>query len=116
VIAPDQELTIENVVLRPRRPSKPRGLRHPVDIFFRSLAQDQGERAIGVVLSGTGTNGVEGLRLIKGEGGIVVAQEPDTAGFEGMPLNQQPRDHHHHQDRIDATLSPSTAATARHTL
>ena len=85
VIAPDQELTIRNGVLEPHKPSEARRLRHPIDVLFRSLAEDQGERAIGVVLSGSGTNGAAGLRMIKGEGGIVVAQDPDTAGFEGMP-------------------------------
>lgn len=85
VIAPDRELTIKEGVLRSTRPEAPRGHRHPVDVFFRSLAEDQGERAIGVILSGTGTNGSLGLRFIKAEGGIVVAQEPETAGFQGMP-------------------------------
>jgi two-component system CheB/CheR fusion protein len=50
-----------------------------------ALAEDQGERAIAIVLSGTGTNGSLGLRFIKAEGGIAIAQEPDTAAFQGMP-------------------------------
>ncbi|HEX6110935.1 MAG TPA: chemotaxis protein CheB [Geminicoccaceae bacterium] len=85
VIAPDQELTIKNGVLRTGKPSAPRGHRHPVDSFFRSLAEDQGERAIAIVLSGTGTNGSLGLRFIKAEGGIAIAQVPESAGFAGMP-------------------------------
>jgi two-component system, chemotaxis family, CheB/CheR fusion protein len=85
VIAPDQELTIRKGVVHTNTPSAPRGHRHPVDSFFRSLAEDQGERAIAIVLSGTGTNGSLGLRFIKAEGGIVLVQDPDTAGFEGMP-------------------------------
>jgi two-component system CheB/CheR fusion protein len=85
VIAPDQELTIRDGVLRSNRPTAPRGHRHPVDSFFRSLAEDQGERAIAIVLSGTGANGSLGLRFIKAEGGIVIAQDPDSAGFAGMP-------------------------------
>jgi two-component system CheB/CheR fusion protein len=85
VIAPDQELTIRDGVVHTNRPTAPRGHRHPVDSFFRSLAEDQGERAIAIVLSGTGTNGSLGLRFIKAEGGIVLAQDPDTAGFQGMP-------------------------------
>jgi two-component system CheB/CheR fusion protein len=56
-----------------------------VDSFFRSLAEDQGERAIAIVLSGTGTNGSLGLRFIKAEGGIAIAQDPETAAFQGMP-------------------------------
>jgi two-component system, chemotaxis family, CheB/CheR fusion protein len=85
VIAPDQELTIRNGVVHGDKPTAPRGHRHPVDAFFRSLAEDQGERAIAIVLSGTGTNGSLGLRFIKAEGGITLAQEPETAGFTGMP-------------------------------
>lgn len=85
VIGPDQELTIRQGVVRANRPMAPRGHRHPVDSFFRSLAEDQGERAIAIVLSGTGTNGSLGLRFIKAEGGIAIAQTPESAGFEGMP-------------------------------
>jgi two-component system CheB/CheR fusion protein len=85
VIAPDQELTIREGVVHGNKPTAPRGHRHPVDSFFRSLAEDQGERAVGIVLSGTGTNGTLGLRFIKAEGGIVLAQEPQTAAFQGMP-------------------------------
>jgi two-component system, chemotaxis family, CheB/CheR fusion protein len=85
VIAPNQELTIRKGVIHTNKPTAPRGHRYPVDSFFRSLAEDQGERAIAVVLSGTGTNGSLGLRFIKAEGGIAIAQDPDTAGFSGMP-------------------------------
>jgi two-component system CheB/CheR fusion protein len=85
VIAPDQELTIREGVVNTNRPTAPRGHRHPVDSFFRSLAEDQGERAIAIVLSGTGTNGSQGLRFIKAEGGIVLAQDPESAAFTGMP-------------------------------
>jgi len=85
VIAPDQELTIKDGVVRPHKPTAPRGHRHPVDLFFRSLAEDQGPRAIAIVLSGTGTNGSLGLRFIKTEGGIAIAQDPATAAFQGMP-------------------------------
>jgi two-component system CheB/CheR fusion protein len=85
VIAPDQELTIRKGVVRGNRPTAPRGHRHPVDSFFRSLAEDQGERAIAIILSGTGSNGSLGLRFIKAEGGIVLAQDPGSAAFPGMP-------------------------------
>src|SRR5262249_44490801 len=56
----------------------------PIDICFRSLAEDQGSRAIGVVLSGTGSDGTAGLTEIKAEGGITFAQD-DSAEFNGMP-------------------------------
>jgi two-component system, chemotaxis family, CheB/CheR fusion protein len=85
VIAPDQDLTLHGDVLHPSKPSKPRAQRRPVDVFFRSLAENQKERAIGIVLSGTGSYGAAGLRFIKSEGGIVMAQEPATAGHSGMP-------------------------------
>ncbi len=57
----------------------------PIDFFFRSLAQDQHERAIGIVLSGSGKDGELGVRAIKGEGGTVLAQKPDSAEFSSMP-------------------------------
>lgn len=59
--------------------------RLPIDYFFRSLADDQDRMAIGVVLSGTGTDGTFGLRAIKYAGGITFAQEPSSAKFDGMP-------------------------------
>ena len=85
VIAPDQSLELEGDMLRPSKPSEPRAQRRPVDVFFRSLAENQKERAIGIILSGTGTNGSAGLRFIKSEGGIVIAQDPATAAYAGMP-------------------------------
>ncbi|MCB8978144.1 MAG: PAS domain-containing protein [Ardenticatenaceae bacterium] len=60
------------------------GLNLPIDIFFESLAKDQGEKAIGIVLSGTGSDGTRGIRSIKEMGGMVVAQDA-TARFDGMP-------------------------------
>ena len=57
----------------------------PVDIFFRSLAEDQGAVSIGVVLSGSASDGTLGLTAIRGEGGITFAQDPASAGFDGMP-------------------------------
>src|SRR5205823_11700937 len=64
------------------------GGRHlPIDSFFRSLAEDQGARAIGVILSGTASDGVEGMKAIKAAGGITFAQEPQSAKYDGMPRN-----------------------------
>ncbi|MFX4261704.1 chemotaxis protein CheB [Pelotomaculum propionicicum] len=59
----------------------------PVDFFLESLAKDQGGKAIGVILSGTATDGSRGLKEIKNAGGITFAQKPQTARFDGMPLN-----------------------------
>jgi two-component system CheB/CheR fusion protein len=61
------------------------GLRMPIDAFFRSLAEDRGELAIGMIFSGTGTDGTLGLRAIHGGGGMVMIQDPKTAKYAGMP-------------------------------
>ena len=61
------------------------GLHLPIDSFFRSLAIDQKGHAIGIVLSGTGTDGTLGIKSIKGESGMVMAQLPDSAKYDGMP-------------------------------
>lgn len=60
-------------------------LNHPIDIFFSSLAKEQRERAIAVVLSGTGSDGTGGIKAVKENGGLVIIQSPDTAKFDGMP-------------------------------
>ncbi|WP_244598576.1 CheR family methyltransferase [Rhizobium tubonense] len=83
VIAPGSDLNIRDGQLHFAKPSASFG--HPVDVLFRSLARDQGERAIAVVLSGTGSNGTEGLREIRAEGGMSLVQAPETAQFDGMP-------------------------------
>ncbi|MEO1559671.1 MAG: chemotaxis protein CheB, partial [Cyanobacteria bacterium J06632_19] len=59
----------------------------PIDLFFNSLAKNYGEHAIGVVLSGTGSDGSIGLQAINEAKGIVLVQEPSTAEFDGMPLS-----------------------------
>lgn len=61
------------------------GVRLPIDYFFRSLAEDQKERAVGIVLSGTGTDGTIGLKAIKGAAGMVMAEDPASAKYSGMP-------------------------------
>jgi two-component system, chemotaxis family, CheB/CheR fusion protein len=65
----------------------PRGVSMPIDMFFRSLAMEQQNRAIGIVLSGTGTDGTLGLQEIKGQGGITFAQDQGTAKHFGMPAS-----------------------------
>ena len=66
-------------------PVEIRGLRLPIDVFFRSLADDMKEESIGIVLSGMGSDGSMGLKAIKEQGGLVVVQDPDTSKFDGMP-------------------------------
>jgi two-component system CheB/CheR fusion protein len=85
VIAPGFTLTLRQGRLHLGEPVEKRGHRRPVDDFFRSLADEQKERAIAVVLSGTGTNGTAGAQAIKAAGGICIAQNPETAAFPGMP-------------------------------
>lgn len=68
-------------------PESPRGHRLPIDFFFRQLAQDQGDKAACIILSGTGSDGSLGLRDIKGGGGLVMAQEPSSAKYDGMPTS-----------------------------
>jgi two-component system CheB/CheR fusion protein len=62
-----------------------RGINLPIDVFFNSLAQDQGEKSVGIVLSGTGSDGARGIRAIKEAGGMVLVQSEDSARFDGMP-------------------------------
>ena len=66
-------------------PKAPRGLTLPIDIFFTSLAENYGNRAIGIVLSGTGSDGTRGASAINSQGGFLLAQEPNSASFDGMP-------------------------------
>jgi two-component system, chemotaxis family, CheB/CheR fusion protein len=74
-----------NGTLQLLEPAAPRGQRLPIDFFFRSLAQDQRERAICIVPSGTGSDGTQGVRAIKGEGGMAMAQNPESTEYDGMP-------------------------------
>ncbi len=85
VIPPNTYLSIENRALRLSVPTESRSLRMAIDFFLSSLAQDQHERAIGIVLSGTGTDGTLGLKEIKAAGGMTMVQDPVTAQHDGMP-------------------------------
>ncbi len=85
VIPPNKDLSILHGVLHLLGPVAPRGLRLPIDFFMRSLAQDQRERSIGIILSGMGSDGTLGLRAIKEVGGLVLVQDPKTAKCDSMP-------------------------------
>ncbi|WP_218576530.1 chemotaxis protein CheB [Desulfobacter latus] len=85
IIPPNRDMAFLNGTLQLLDPVAPRGRRMPIDFFFRSLAQDQHERTIGVVLSGTGSDGTLGVKAIKGEGGMVMAQNPESTEHDGMP-------------------------------
>lgn len=85
VIKPNTELKVANGALLLSKPHVPRGMRLPIDVLFSSLAADQKERAVAVVLSGMGSDGTLGLEAIKAEGGLSAVQRPDTAQFDSMP-------------------------------
>jgi len=85
VIPPNAELSLAQGMLHVKPPTEPRGLRLPVNVLFSSLARDQGASAIGVVLSGMGSDGTLGLQALKAVGGLTVVQEPSSAQFDSMP-------------------------------
>ena len=85
VIPPNADLAILHGKLQVLEPATPRGLRTPIDFFFRHLAADQKEKAIGIILSGMGSDGALGLRAIKEQLGMVMVQDPASAKYDGMP-------------------------------
>ena len=103
VIPRDTRLTINEGVLSLQPRPRTRGAYRPIDIFFESLARDQRERAVGVVLSGTATDGTLGLEAIKAEGGITFAQD-DTARHHSMPRSAVAA------GCVDVVLSPEMIA------
>ena len=88
LIPPGQNLVVKNRSLQlykqNRQTHKPN---FPIDLFFKSLASDCGEKAIAVVLAGTGSDGTHGLRLVHEAGGLSIVQDPNTAQFDGMPVS-----------------------------
>jgi two-component system CheB/CheR fusion protein len=87
VIPPNKNMTIKAGALHLAPRSDGFGLQHPIDIFAISLAEERGNAAIGVVLSGSGSDGTRGLEAIKAAGGITFAQEPATAKWTAMPMS-----------------------------
>lgn len=85
VIPPNRDMSLLHRVLYLLEPKAPRGLRLPIDFFFRSLAEDLQDESIGVILSGMGSDGTMGLRAIKEKAGVVLVQDPASAKFDGMP-------------------------------
>src|SRR5579862_9897568 len=85
IIPPNRDMALVDGALHLLEPTLARGVRLPIDFFFRSLAQDQHERAICIILSGTGSDGALGVRAVKGEGGMVMVQTPETTEHDGMP-------------------------------
>ncbi len=85
LIPPKKEMLIADgrLLLTDKDPAQPVSL--PIDLFFRSLAQDMGPRAVGIILSGTGSDGSRGIRSIHDAGGLVMVQSEESASFDGMP-------------------------------
>lgn len=87
IIPPNKTMSFRNGALQLFEITAPRGQNMPIDLLFRSLAADQGDKAICIILSGTGSDGTLGLRAIKGEGGMAIVQSPDTTEYDGMPMS-----------------------------
>lgn len=88
ITPPDRDVLLINGLFHLQKPSENWiGPKPSIDKFFISLAQEQGDKAVGVVLSGTGSDGSQGVRAIRAEGGITIAQKPEEAKFDGMPLS-----------------------------
>ncbi|MFO7884391.1 MAG: chemotaxis protein CheB [Desulfobacteraceae bacterium] len=85
MIPPKKNLTIFHGKLILKEKDQVRGVNLPIDIFLRSLAEDKADKAIAIILSGTGSDGTRGVRAIKENGGMVMVQEESTAKFDGMP-------------------------------
>jgi two-component system CheB/CheR fusion protein len=85
VIPPNTEMSLSHGRLHLVPPAEPRGMRLPINVLFSSLAREQGALAVGVVLSGMGSDGTLGLLALKAVGGLTVVQEPESAQFDSMP-------------------------------
>ena len=106
LLPPMKEMVIRDrrLLLSDRDPRH--GLAMPIDHFFRSLALDLGDRAIAVVLSGSGSDGSRGIKDVRRSGGVVFSESPDTAAFNGMPLSAMAT------GAVDQVLAPEEIADA----
>lgn len=106
LLPPMKEMIIRQRTLLLNDKDPRHGLTLPIDLFFRSLAQDLGEKAIAIVLSGSGSDGSRGAQEVSRAGGIVFSESPDTAQFNGMPLSVM------RTGVVDHVLSPEEIASA----
>jgi two-component system CheB/CheR fusion protein len=106
LLPPMKEMIIRRrrLLLNDRDPRS--GLTLPIDMFLRSLAHDAGERAIAVILSGSGSDGSRGIQEISRAGGTVFCESPDSAQFNGMPLSAM------RTGNVDQVLTPENIAAA----
>lgn len=105
IIPPDKELAISEGELRLSPRAREASARAPIDVFFRTLAESHGPAAIGVVLSGTGSDGTQGLRWIKERGGVTMVQTPSDAEYGAMPRSAIESGH------VDVVLTAADLAT-----
>lgn len=108
LIPPGKELIIVGGKLILSDKSNGESPKLPIDSFLRSLANDAGSKSVGVILSGTGTDGSRGIRDIHAAGGLVICQDPETAKFDGMPKSAR------HTGVVDLELPPDQIADALH--
>ena len=87
LIPPRKNLTLQDGHLQLAEQHTDRGVHLPIDVFFRSLAEDAQLRSVAIVLSGTGSDGSRGIRNVKEAGGLVLVQDPESARFDGMPVS-----------------------------
>ena len=85
ILPPNKDMTIMHGALQLISITREQGVHLPIDIFMRSLVKDQGSNAIGIILSGTGTDGTLGIKMIKAESGMVMVQDEKSAKYDGMP-------------------------------
>jgi len=104
VIPPNTLMAVFHGALRLQPRAEPHAQHMPVDSFFRSLADDQAQNTVGIILSGTGSDGSLGIRAIKAEGGIVFAQDEQSAKYNGMPKSAVAT------GSVDYVLSPEKIA------
>ncbi|QJT09008.1 CheR family methyltransferase [Oceanidesulfovibrio marinus] len=104
VIPPNASMRVKNGMLHLSKPEERRGARRPIDEFFRSLAEETRDHTVGIIFSGTGSDGALGLKEIKFAGGLAMIQEPSTAKFDSMPMAAR------HAGAADVALPPSGLA------
>ncbi|MBK1721778.1 chemotaxis protein CheB [Thiocystis violacea] len=104
VCPPDRDIRVSEGFLRLTKPQSGVGPKPSVDALLSSLAQDVGEHSVGVILSGTGSDGAHGCRAVRAAGGITIAQDPKTAKYDGMP-NAAIR-----SETVDLVLAPKEIA------
>ena len=113
LIPPGTYLAIDGDKLRLSKPTDRHGARMPYDFFLRSLAQACGERAICVILSGTGTDGSLGLKAVKEQGGLVIVQDPGEAAFQGEDRRSGDRAQRGMVDRLQGLVPHARRNTLR---